>query len=57
MQDRGAHCLSAPCGAMCCMIPQLFGGDSRYGAGLVSISTLLSLVTMPIMLMLGLVLF
>lgn len=48
---------SAPCGAMCCMIPQLFGGDSRYGAGLVSISTLLSLVTMPIMLMLGLVLF
>lgn len=48
---------AAPCGAMCCMIPQLFGGDSRYGAGLVSISTLLSLVTMPLMLMLGLTLF
>lgn len=47
----------APCGAMCCMIPQLFGGDSRYGAGLVSISTLLSLLTMPLLLMIGLALF
>lgn len=48
---------STPCGAMCCMIPQLFGGDSRYGAGLVSISTLLSLLTMPLMLFVGLAFF
>lgn len=48
---------AAPCGTVSCMLPQLFGGDYRYGAGMVTISTLLSLITMPLMLMLGLMLF
>lgn len=48
---------AAPCGTVSCMFSQLFGGDYRYGAGLVTISTLLSLVSMPLMLMLGLALF
>ena len=33
--------LSAPCGTVSAMFPQLFGGDYRFGAGLVSLSTLL----------------
>lgn len=48
---------AAPCGTVSCMFSQLFGGDYRYGAGMVTISTLLSLITMPLMLMLGLMLF
>lgn len=48
---------AAPCGTVSCMFSQLFGGDYRYGAGLVTISTLLSLVSMPLMLMPGLALF
>lgn len=48
---------AAPCGTVSCMFSQLFGGDYRYGAGLVTISTLLSLVSMSLMLMLGLALF
>lgn len=48
---------AAPCGTISCMLSQLFGGDYRYGAGMVTISTLLSLITMPLMLMLGLMLF
>lgn len=48
---------AAPCGTISCMFSQLFGGDYRYGSGLVTISTLLSLITMPLMLMLGLMLF
>lgn len=48
---------AAPCGTVSCMLPQLFGGDYRYGAGIVTISTLMSMVTMPLMLMLGLMLF
>ena len=48
---------SAPCGAVSAMFPQMFGGDYRFGAGLVSFSTLLSLVSMPLMLALALVAF
>ncbi len=45
---------AAPCGTTTAMFSQMFGGDYRFGAGLVSMSTLLSLVTMPIMLGIGL---
>ncbi len=45
-----------PCGATASIFAQLFGGDYRFGAGLATISTLLSLVTMPIMLMAGMAL-
>ncbi len=46
-----------PCGASASMFAQLFGGDYRFGAGLATISTMLSLVTMPVMLMIGMMLF
>ena len=49
--------LSTPCGTVSAMFPQLFGGDYRFGAGLVSVSTLLSLVLMPLVLAASLVLF
>ena len=49
--------LSTPCGTVSAMFPQLFGGDYRFGAGLVSLSTLLSLVILPVVLAIGLVLF
>lgn len=39
--------LAAPCGTVSAMFPQMFGGDYRFGAGLVSLSTLLSLAIMP----------
>lgn len=45
--------IAAPCGATAAAFAQLFGGDYRFGAGLSTISTLLSLVTMPLMLMVG----
>lgn len=48
---------AAPCGTTTAMFSQMFGGDYRFGAGLVSISTLLSMVTMPAMLFLGLLVF
>lgn len=48
---------AAPCGTTTAMFSQMFGGDYRFGAGLVSISTLLSMVTMPAMLFLGLLAF
>lgn len=48
---------SAPCGTVSAMFPQMFGGDYRLGAGLVSVSTLLSLAVMPLMLAAGLALF
>ena len=47
---------SAPCGTVSAIFPQLFGGDYRYGAALATASTLMSIVTMPLMLMAGLVL-
>lgn len=48
---------SAPCGTTSALFSQLFGGDYRYGAGLVSSSTLLSLVTLPAVLAAGLAVF
>nr|WP_321972372.1 AEC family transporter [Paratractidigestivibacter sp.] len=45
---------AAPCGTLSSMFPQLFGGDYRFGAGLSTVSTILSIVTMPLMLMFGL---
>lgn len=48
---------AAPGGTTTAMFSQMFGGDYRFGAGLVSISTLLSMVTMPAMLFLGLLAF
>ncbi len=45
---------SAPCGTVTAIFPQLFGGDYRYGAALATASTLMSIVTMPLMLMMGL---
>ncbi len=47
---------SAPCGTVTAIFPQLFGGDYRYGAALSTASTLMSIVTMPLMLMVGLML-
>lgn len=49
--------LSTPCGTVSAMFPQMFGGDYRFGAGLVSVSTPLSLVLMPLVLAASLVLF
>ncbi len=49
--------LSTPCGTVSAMFPQMFGGDYRFGAGLASVSTLLSLVLMPLVLAASLVLF
>lgn len=48
---------SAPSATVTAIFPQIYGGDYRFGAGLVSSSTLLSLITMPIMLGLGVKLF
>ncbi len=48
---------SAPCGTVSAILPQKFGGDYRFGAGLVSSSTLLSLVTLPVVLAVGLAVF
>ena len=47
---------SAPCGTVTAIFPQLFGGDYRYGAALAAASTVMSAITMPLMLMVGLVL-
>lgn len=48
---------SAPCGTTSAMFSQLYGGDYRFAAGLVSSSTLLSLVTLPAVLAVGLLVF
>lgn len=45
---------STPSGALTAMFAQKFGGDYRYAVGLVALSTVFSLVTMPIMLAVGL---
>ena len=47
-------CEATPCGAVTSMLAQLFGGDYQYGTGLVIMTTLLSMVTMPIVLTLAL---
>ena len=44
---------STPVGAMVAMLSQKYGANYEYGAGIVSLSTLLSLVTMPLVLGLG----
>ena len=44
-------CEATPCGAATSMLAQMFGADYQYGTGLVIMTTLLSMVTMPIMLM------
>lgn len=41
---------ATPCGAATSMLAQMFGADYQYGTGLVIMTTLLSLVTMPIVL-------
>ncbi len=47
-----------PCGTTSATLCQIFGkGDYRYAAGMVAMSTLLSVVSMPLMLMVGLVAF
>ena len=48
---------AAPSGTVTAIFPQMFGKDYRFGAGLVSSSTLFSLLTMPIMLGIGLMVF
>lgn len=48
---------AAPSGTVTAIFPQMFNKDYRFGAGLVSSSTLLSLLTMPIMLSIGLMVF
>lgn len=48
---------SAPCGTTSAMFSQLYGGAYRFAAGLVSSSTLLSLVTLPAVLAVGLLVF
>ncbi len=44
---------STPVGAMVAMLSQKYGANYEYGAGIVSLSTLLSLVTMPLVLGFG----
>lgn len=48
---------AAPSGTVTAIFPQMFDKDYRFGAGLVSSSTLLSLATMPAMLGVGLMVF
>lgn len=48
---------SAPSATVAAIFSQMYGKDYRYGAVLVSSSTLFSLITMPLMLGLGLMLF
>lgn len=48
---------ATPVGAMCAMLSQKYGADYEYGAGIVSLSTVLSLVSMPCILSLGMALF
>ena len=40
-------CASCSCAASCIMMPARFGGDVGYGAQLIAVSTLLSIVTVP----------
>lgn len=44
---------ACPCGAATSMLAQLFGGDYQYGTGLVIMTTLLSMVSMPVVLSLA----
>ena len=44
---------ATPCGAATSMLAQMFGADYQYGTGLVIMTTLLSMITMPIVLTLA----
>ena len=48
---------AAPSGTVTAIFPQMFGKDYRFGAGLVSSSTLFSLLTLPIRHGIGLMVF
>jgi len=41
---------ATPAGAATSMLAQMFGADYQYGTGLVIVSTLLSMVSMPLVL-------
>lgn len=45
---------ATPCGAATSMLAQMFGADYHYGTGLVIVTTLLSMITMPLVLGLAL---
>ena len=45
--------MATPVGLTVPMFSQMYGGDYEYGAKLVSLSTLLSLITIPIILYLA----
>lgn len=45
--------LSAPIGVLTALFAQLYGGNYEYGAGIVSLSTCFSIITMPLMLSLA----
>jgi len=45
---------ACPCGAVTSMLAQLYGGDFQYGTGLVIVTTLLSMATLPLVLTLAL---
>ncbi|MDO4537392.1 MAG: AEC family transporter [Coriobacteriales bacterium] len=47
-------CEATPAGAATSMLAQMFGADYHYGTGLVIMSTLLSMISMPIVLALAL---
>ncbi len=44
---------ATPCGAATSMLAQMYGADYQYGTGLVIITTLLSMITMPLVLSLA----
>lgn len=44
---------ATPCGAATSMLAQMYGADYQYGTGLVIMTTLLSMITMPLVLTLG----
>ena len=45
---------ATPCGAATSMLAQMFGADYQYGTGLVIMTTLISMITMPLLLTLAL---
>ncbi|MBR3224975.1 MAG: AEC family transporter [Atopobiaceae bacterium] len=45
---------ATPCGAATSMLAQMFGADYQYGTGLVIMTTLVSMITMPLLLTLAL---
>lgn len=46
-------CEATPCGAATSMLAQIYGGDYQYATGLVIVTTLLSMLTMPLVLTLA----